>query len=99
MLEWEGGVFEGKLKEADGIEGYDEGDEEGSEYVRRKVEVELGGEGGGGKRAAWIYVATRVEKFGAVEELPHGDWMRRTKRQGERGKTGAWTRAQPHEAV
>ena len=101
VLEWDVGAFAEKLKEADQIEGYTEGDEEGSEYVRRKVDVELGGEGEGGEgvKPAWIYVATKLEKFGAVEELPHGDWMRRTRRKGERGTAGAWTRAHAHDAV
>ena len=104
VLQWEPRAFEAKLREADGIEGYVEDDEEHSEYVRRKVDVHLtreeqrGEEGRGAEvRPAWIYIATALERFGHVEPLPHGDWMRRRRRKGERrAVSGAWSRAQDH---
>ena len=66
-----------KLAEADKIEGYDAEAEGRSEYVRRRVVVEVGCEGSGLQVEAWIYVATKLDHFGQVVELPHGDWTRR----------------------
>lgn len=66
-----------KLVEADRIEGYDLEAEGRSEYVRRRVIVEVGCEGSGLHVDAWIYVATKLDHFGQVVELPHGDWTRR----------------------
>ena len=110
VLQWDAATFPAKLREADLIEGYREDDEEASEYVRRKVEVEVtgregggggsGGEGSGVVLSAWIYIAKQLERFGSVEELPHGDWMRRRRRKGERtAVSGAWSRANDGAAV
>jgi gamma-glutamylcyclotransferase (GGCT)/AIG2-like uncharacterized protein YtfP len=79
VLSYPAAAFAAKLRTADGIE-----------YVRRKVSVELIAEDGGGKKQqaecslketvdAWLYVATRLEAFGEVLELPHGDWLRRSR--------------------
>ena len=109
LLQWDASSFPAKLREADLIEGYREDDEDGSEYVRRKVDVELsgGGEGSAGEGSgmvvpAWMYIAVQLERFGAVEELPHGDWMRRRRgKEEERAATqsGAWGRASDGAAV
>ena len=89
VLSYPAAAFPAKLRMADRIEGYHAGREEDSEYVRRKVSVELMADEGGEKQgegcseketvASWLYVATRLEAFGKVVELPHGDWLRRSR--------------------
>jgi len=59
------------LRRIDELEAYDPSDEEGSEYLRRRVAIE-----GGPVAWAWAWVIARSVPAEA-RPLPDGDWVQR----------------------